>query len=109
MTIKRGDTFHLSGVFKQPNKNTVNLNGINIELTIYDAMGRPVLVASSLKSYPNRSASITNVSSGTFEVIIKDTEVLKQEDYKLDVKTIGETGIVKSSKAIKLKVKNILE
>ena len=109
IVIKQGDTLQLSGVYKQPNQSPMNLTGYTLEANILNSDGYVVLTINSNSANPNRTLSIISAIDGTFQLLMKDTEVLtSEEDYWLDIKTISISGIEQTSKAVKLKVKNRL-
>lgn len=109
ITIKRGDTLLVKGVYKQNDGSIMNLTGYTIEVNILNgATERPVITLVSGTTTANRGVVITNITGGEFVVTMKDTEVLRNEEYWVDFKAVGANGYEQTSKALKLKVKNKL-
>ena len=113
ITIKRGDTLLLTGVYKQSDGSAMNLTGYELEVKVINGSDRPVVtVVSGGNGNGNgnakRSLTITNATTGAFTLVIKDTEVLKEDEYWIDFKATGASGYEQTSKALRLRVKNKL-
>ena len=109
IVIKRGDTLLISGVYKQSNASPMNLTGYQLEVNIMKAnTAKSVITIIADVNTANRSLIIENAVAGQFKLMVKDTEVLRDTDYYIDFKTTGDSGIVQTSKAIKLSVKTRL-
>lgn len=109
ITIKRGDTLLVKGVYKQNDGSIMNLTGYTLEVNILNGTTeKPVITLVSGSTTSNRGVTVSNAVGGEFVVVMKDTEVLNDENYWLDFKTTGANGYEQTSKALKLKVKNKL-
>ena len=109
ITIKRGDTLLVKGVYKQNAGNIMNLTGYTLEVNILNGTTElPTITLISGSSTATRGVVITNAVGGEFVVTMKDTEVLRDEEYWMDFKAVGANGYEQTSKALKLKVKNKL-
>ena len=106
LVIKRGDTLLLDGSFKQTGGSAMDLTGFTVEVSIIDENDRTVVVIGETVT-TNRSVVVNDIA-GTFRLMMKDTEVLKNESYWMDFKYTTVDGIEQSSKSVKLKVKNKL-
>lgn len=105
LVIKRGDTLKLNGSFKQTNGSAMDLTGFKVGVSIIDETNKVVSIAETDSG--NRSL-VVNHTAGTFVVVMKDTEVLKNENYWIDFKYTSADGVVQSSKSVVLKVKSKL-
>lgn len=109
ITIKRGDTLLVKGVYKQDSGIVMDLTGYTVEVNmIDDTTSRSAVTIVSGNSTSNRSVVITNATAGEFVLVMKDTEVLKSDDYWIDFKAVGISGYEQTSQAVRLKVKNKL-
>jgi len=107
--IKRGDTLVVKGNYKQDNDSMMNLAGYTLEVNILNSeTEKPHITLVSTQHTSNRSVLITNEALGEFLLVMKDTEVLSNEDYWLDFKVTSTNGYEQTSKALKLKVRNRL-
>ena len=99
----------IKGVYKQNDGTIMNLTGYTLEVNILNGTTeRPAITLVSGNSTSTRGVVITNAIGGEFVVTMKDTEVLRDEEYWIDFKAVGVSGYEQTSKAIKLKVKNKL-
>ena len=105
LVIKRGDTLKLRGSFKQTNGSPMNLTGFQVEVDIIDETNKVIEITEGTTS--KRSLVVDKVN-GTFELVMKDTEVLRNEQYSVDFKYVSADGVAQSSKSIGLKVRNKL-
>ena len=105
LVIKRGDTLKLNGSFKQTTGSAMNLTGFKVEVTIIDETNKVITIAENASG--NRSL-VVDKAAGTFALVMKDTEVLRNENYWVDFKYISADGVEQSSKSVGLKVKNKL-
>ena len=109
VTIKRGDTLVLTGVYKQSNGIVMNLTGYVLEINIINSSDRTVATIKSDNITSNRSVVITDAINGAFTLVVKDTEAFKDDDYYyIDFKAVGSNGYEQTSKALRLKIKNKL-
>jgi hypothetical protein len=106
ITIKRGDTLLIDGVYKQSNGAPMNLEGYTLECNVINSSDRSVVTVVTGISTPSRVLTITEPTAGKFTLVVKDTEVLRDEDYFIDFKaTTISSNYEQTSKAIRLKVK----
>lgn len=105
--IKRGDTLILNGTYSTPT-GTVNLTGYTLEFDLYDDTDKKIYGISSASPTSQKSLVITDALTGKFTLSIFDTNTLTGSSYWADLKSVSASGVVKSSKAIKIKVKNKL-
>ena len=109
VTIKRGDTLVLTGVYKQSNGIVMNLTGYVLEINIINSSDRTVATIKSDNVTSNRSVVITDAINGAFTLMVKDTEAFKDDDYYyIDFKAVGSNGYEQTSKTLRLKIKNKL-
>lgn len=108
VTIKRGDTLVLTGVYKQSNGTVMNLTGYVLEINILNSNDRTIATIKSNSSTSNRSVVVTDAVNGAFTLVVKDTDVLREDDYYIDFKAVGSNGYEQTSKALRLKIKNKL-
>lgn len=106
IVIKRGDTLVFTGQYKQKTGVAMDLTGHTLVVNVMD--GNDKTVFSITGSGANRSVVVIDAVDGRFVVVVKDTEVLRGEEYWLDIKATGTDGYAHTSKAIKLKVRNKL-
>lgn len=106
ITIKRGDTLLIDGVYKQSNGAPMNLEGYMLECNIINSADRSVITVVTGISTTSRVLTITDTTAGKFTLVVKDTEILRDEDYFVDFKaTAISSNYEQTSKAIRLKVK----
>ena len=106
ITIKRGDTLLVDGVYKQSNGDPMNLKGYTLECNIINSSDRSVITVVTGISITSRVLTITEPTAGKFTLVVKDTEVLRDEDYFVDFKaTAISNNYEQTSKSIRLKVK----
>lgn len=106
ITIKRGDTLAFTGQYKQKTGDPMDLTGHTLTVNVLNANDKPVFSIVDNDAY--RSVVITNAIDGRFTVVVKDTNILREEDYWLDIKATSPNGHTNTSKAVKLRVKNKL-
>lgn len=105
LVIKRGDTLKLNGSFKQTDGTAMNLIGFQVGVSILDESNKAIVIVEG--NTGSRSLSVNKVA-GTFELVMKDTDILKNENYWIDFKYTSADGFTQSSKSVILKVKNKL-
>lgn len=108
ITIKRGDTLLITGVYKQSNGIVMDLTGYSLEVNIINSSDRVVSTIHTGFPSNNRAITIVSPTTGSFRLVVKDTEILKEDDYYIDFKAVGSDGYEQTSKALRLKVKNKL-
>ena len=107
ITIKRGDTLILNGTYTTPT-GVVNLTGFTLQFDLYDETDKKIFSIVSNNPTSNRSLIITDAILGKFTLSMFDTNTLPGNSYWADIKSVSASGVVKSSKAIKIKMKNKL-
>ena len=106
ITIKRGDTLLIDGVYRQSTGDLMNLEGYMLECNIINSSDRSVITVVTGISTTSRVLTITEPTAGKFTLVVKDTEILRDEDYFVDFKaTAISSNYEQTSKAIRLKVK----
>ena len=106
ITIKRGDTLLIDGVYRQSTGDPMNLEGYTLECNIINSSDRSVITVVTGISTTSRVLTITEPTAGKFTLVVKDTEILRDEDYFVDFKaTAISNNYEQTSKAIRLKVK----
>lgn len=109
ITIKRGDTLEFICSYKEADTNTpINLQSFSMTVNFIDESDRTVIEINSTEPTASRYISTGSFDNGTFTVTFKDTEVLTDDVYYIDMKYTTASGFEQTSKAIKLYVKNKL-
>ena len=108
ITIKRGDTLQFSCSYKDTNSTPIDLSTFIITVSVINDSDITVVEISSTDNTPLRTISTGTLDVGTFSVVMKDTEILTEDVYFVDIKYTTVSGIETTSKAFKLNVKSKL-
>lgn len=107
LVIKRGNSLTLNGTFEQSNSVAMDIASFEIRADITDDNGR-VMIAIREDGPTDRKVTVTDAVHGKFTVFVKDTSVLRGEEYWMDFTYVTPDGVQQATKAIKIKVKNRL-
>lgn len=104
-TVKIGDTIVWNVQYNQSNNTPVDLTGFTIDIDAQNkTTGVELFNVVSTSPSANRYIDITNIATGSFTLVIKDTQAFIKGEYFVDIEYTDANGIKNSSKSFTLKV-----
>ena len=107
VTVKHkiGDSIKWTITSKDSSGANIDLTGFTVNIDAYPENSKtPLFYYSSDVGGTTGSISITDITNGVVEVLVKNTTSFKEGDYLCDVQYIDSDGFKSSSNNFKLKV-----
>lgn len=107
ITHKAGDSIKWSIQYKQSDATTpVNLDGyeIVVKCTSRSSGTANLFTISSNETNTNKYIDKTNLQSGMYSIIVKDTSLFQKGEYLVDIQYIDASGFRQSAKTFPLRI-----